>query len=60
MNEDLEIETYIYISPNLFGIYLFNIKNLKNLYKEELKLEDGNNFTNLEFFLLIIFLKSKN
>ena len=51
MNEDLEIKTYIYISPNLFGIYLLNIKNLKNLYKEELKLEDGNNFTNLEFFL---------
>ena len=51
MNEDLEFETYIYISPNLFGIYLLNTKNLKNLYKEELKLEDGNNFTNLEFFL---------
>ena len=51
MNEDLEIETYIYISPNLFGIYLLNIKNLKNLYKEEIKLDDGNNLTNLEFFL---------
>ena len=51
MNEDLEIETYIHISPNLFGIYLLNIKNLKNLYKEEMKLEDGNNLINLEFFL---------
>ena len=51
MNEDLEIETYIYISPNLFGIYLLNIKNLKNLYKEEMKLEDGDNLINLEFFL---------
>ena len=36
MNEGSEIETYIYISPNIFGIYLLDIKNFKNLYNEEL------------------------
>ncbi len=54
MNEGSEIETYIYISPNIFGIYLLDIKNFKNLYNEELKLENTNNhliLTNLETFL---------
>ncbi len=52
MNEDLEIETYLYISPNLFGIYLLNIKNSKKLYEQELKFKNDNNFISLETFLL--------
>ncbi len=36
MSKDLEFETYLSISPEMFGIYLFDIKNQKNLYKEEL------------------------
>ena len=32
MNEDLEFETYLSISPNKFGIYLFDKKNLKKIY----------------------------
>ena len=51
MNKEQDLENYLSISSNKLGIYLFDTKNLKNLYKEELKLEDGNNFTNLEFFL---------
>ena len=48
MNEDLELETYIHISPNVLGIYLFDIKNQKNLYKQELELVGDNNMTNLK------------
>ena len=35
MNKDLDLENYLSIS-NKFAIYLFDTKNLKNLYKEEL------------------------
>ena len=36
MNKENEFETYLSISPNKFGIYLFDKKNLKNLYKKEI------------------------
>ncbi len=54
MNEDLEIETYLYISPNFFGIYLFDFKSKKNLFKEEINLNYTtiiNNLKNLDTFL---------
>ena len=38
MDKDLELENYLSISPNKFGIYLFDTKNFKNLYKEEITL----------------------
>ena len=53
MNKE-ELENYLSISPNKFGIYLFDKKNLKNLYKEELVLNHINNsldFNNLKKFL---------
>ena len=37
MIEDQELETYISISQFQIGIYLFDVKNLKNLYRQELK-----------------------
>ena len=37
MIEDQEIETYISISRFHIGIYVLDIKNLKNLYKLEIK-----------------------
>ncbi len=37
MIEDQEVETYISISQFQIGIYLFDIKNLKNLYTKESK-----------------------
>ncbi len=39
MIEDLELETYLSISNNKFGIYLFDIRNFKNLYKQEINFE---------------------
>ena len=41
MIEELDIETYLYISPNEFGIYLFDKKNLKNLYKKSIKFSNN-------------------
>ena len=43
MTEDLEIETYLSISNSIIGIYLFDIKRLKNLYKNEIKIENQSN-----------------
>ena len=54
MIEELDIETYLYISSNEFQIYLFNKKNLKNLYSENFKFNNKNNlidFNNLDKFL---------
>ena len=48
MNKNLELENYLSISPNKFGIYLFDTKNLKNLYKEELIINQENKFLNLD------------
>ena len=48
MNKDLELENYLSISPNKFGIYLFDKKNLKNLYKEELVIKDNDRSLNLD------------
>ena len=35
MSEDLELETYLSISPNKFGIYLLDPKKNINLYKNQ-------------------------
>ncbi len=43
MSEDLEIHTYLTISPNEYGIYIFDQKNSKNLYKNSFKIEQINN-----------------
>tara|TARA_B100000900_G_scaffold253139_1_gene215719 strand:- start:2959 stop:3663 length:705 start_codon:yes stop_codon:yes gene_type:complete len=54
MNKEFELETYLSISPKRFGIYLFDIQNLKNLYKKELVLEGSLNsldLTSLKEFL---------
>ena len=47
MNKDQQLENYLSISPNKFGIYLFDPKNSKNLYKEELVINQNNNYLNL-------------
>ncbi len=46
MNKELEFETYLSITPDKFSIYLFDVKNLKNLYSKELKLKENLNFIN--------------
>ena len=48
MNKDEELENYLSISTNKFGIYLFDKKTLKNLYKDELIVKDNSNFLDFE------------
>ncbi len=40
MIEDTELETYLYISPNKFGIYIYDIKKSICLLKEEYNFEN--------------------
>ena len=56
----IEIDTYLTISKNKFGIYLFD-KKMNTLYKEEI-LRNVNDLElkNLSNFLMKIFLKLKN
>ncbi len=54
MAEDLDFETFISISPKVFGIYLFDVKNHKNLYNQELLI--NNNAHNIDFVSLDKFL----
>ncbi len=54
MSKEQVFENYLSISPNKFGIYLFDKKNHKNLYKKELILND--NSTSLNFYSLEKFL----
>ncbi len=54
MAEDLELQTYLYISPKLIGIYLFEVKKQKNFYKEESKIlheAEIINLNDLDLFL---------
>ena len=47
MIEELDTQTYLCILPNEFRIYLYDKKNLKNLYKQEIKFNDENKFLDL-------------
>ena len=54
MDIENEFQYYLNISPNKLGVYLFDTKRLKNLYKEELTLNyhtDILNSDNLKKFL---------
>ncbi len=54
MNKEQEFENYLSISPNKVGIYLFETKSQRNLYKDELFI---NNFSSyLDFNILKKFL----
>ena len=46
MNNENELQYYLSVSPNKYGIYLFETKNLKNLYKEEIILNNDTNYQN--------------
>ena len=54
MTEKINLETYLNISPYEFGIYLFDKKNLINLYQQEIKFEKNNK---IDFKLLNKFLE---
>ena len=54
MNKEKEFENFLSISPNKLGIYLFDKKNLRNLYNDELIINDTTNY--LDFNILKKFL----
>ncbi len=56
MNKELDFELYLSISPTEYWIYLFDTKNLKNFYKENLILEKEQKF--IDFNILNNFLEN--
>ena len=48
MVEELELKTYLFISSYEFRISLFDIKNSKELYKQNIKIENNNEIIDLE------------
>ncbi len=49
MIKELEFETYLKISPNEFGIYILDSKNLKNLFEEKTIFKNDSDKINLEY-----------
>ena len=47
MNKEQELENYLSVSPNKFGIYLFDTKSSRNLYKEEIVINKNINYSYL-------------
>ena len=54
MNKEIVSETFLSISPNKFGIYLFDTQSLKEIYISEAKIK--NDLTSIDFNLLKEFL----
>jgi hypothetical protein len=54
MTEETDFEAYLYLSSNKFEIFLFDKKNIKNLFQETITIE--NNFNFIEFSELKKFL----
>jgi len=54
MTEETDFETYLYLSSNKFKIFLFDKKNIKNLFQETIIIE--NNFDFIDFTKLTEFL----
>ena len=54
MNDKLEFETYLNISLNKYEIYLLDVRNFKNIYKDEFIITNVNetaNYSSLKKFL---------
>ena len=58
MTEELSFEAYLGLFQNKFEIYLLDKKNLKNIYKEEVYLENGLDL--IDYNLLHSFLDKNN
>ena len=54
MTEELNFEAYLSISQKKFGIYLLDKTNLKNIYKEEIYIENNSNL--IDYNILNTFL----
>tara|TARA_B110000003_G_scaffold224076_1_gene224593 strand:- start:206 stop:910 length:705 start_codon:yes stop_codon:yes gene_type:complete len=48
MIEEIDFETYLYVSKNKYKIFLFDKMNIKNLYKNKLELKNPNDFIDLK------------
>jgi hypothetical protein len=46
MTEETDFETYLYLSSDKFKIFLFDKKNIKNLFQETITIENNFNFIN--------------
>ena len=51
MIEKTDFETFLFISKNKYQIFVYDKNNLKNLYTEEIKINDGIELHNLSNFL---------
>ena len=51
MIENLDFETFLYISKNKYQIFVNDKKNLKNLYNKELKINEEIDLNSLSKFL---------
>ena len=49
MTEELEFETYLNISPNKYEIYLFDKRNLINIYRQSIKIKDSKNSIDINY-----------
>ena len=49
MIENTDIEAYLFVSKNYYGIYLFDKKKSNNLYKKETEFKNDNNNLDLNF-----------
>ena len=47
MAEELDLETYLYVSQNKFEIFLFNKKNLKNIYEDKIIFNNNKKYIDL-------------
>ena len=50
MIKESDFETYLIVTPNHFGIYLFDKEKFKNLYQEEISFLNYENSLNLKLF----------
>ena len=51
MTQVTDFETFLFISKNKYQIFVYDKDNLKNLYNEEIKINDGIELYNLSNFL---------
>ena len=49
MTDELDFETYLSISPKKYEIFLFDKKNLINLYKQSVEIKDTSNVIDLNY-----------
>ena len=54
MTKELNFEVYLCISQKKYEIYLFDEKNLKNIYKDEIYLQNSTDL--IDYNLLSIFI----